>query len=101
MLREVPEKTYSCYCYPTHKWYISGTLCLCGVQGGLWRLTGQQIAGAAAEGEGGGSSSKAGGAGGGDGAGGEDVRGPHASLAVKLQVCTSLHHPPPCLCMSL
>lgn len=55
------------------------------LQGGLWRLTGQQIAGAAAEGEGGGPSSK-GGAGGAEGGGGEDVRGPHASLAVKLQV---------------
>ncbi|KAL0056285.1 hypothetical protein WJX82_009537 [Trebouxia sp. C0006] len=52
--------------------------------GGLWRLTGQQIAGAAAEGEGGGaSSSSKGAAGGGEGA--DDVRGPHASLAVKLQ----------------
>lgn len=75
-------------------------VCL-GLQGGLWRLTGQQIAGAAAEGEGGASSSKAGGAGGGEGAGGEDVRGPHASLAVKLQVCTTLNHQPSCLCMSL
>ena len=64
-------------------------ICLHGLQGGLWRLTGQQIAGAAAEGEGGASSSKVGAAGGGEGGGGEDVRGPHASLAVKLQVCTS------------
>ncbi|DBA67150.1 TPA: hypothetical protein ACH3X2_001471 [Trebouxia sp. C0005] len=52
--------------------------------GGLWRLTGQQIAGAAAEGEGGGASSTSkGAAGGGEGA--DDVRGPHASLAVKMQ----------------
>lgn len=71
------------------------------LQGGLWRLTGQQIAGAAAEGEAGASSSKGGGAGGSEGAGGEDVRGPHASLAVKLQVCTPLNHQPFCLCMSL
>lgn len=59
------------------------------MQGGLWRLTGQQIAGAAAEGEGAGPSSSKGGAGGAEGGGGEDVRGPHASLAVKLQVCMS------------
>ena len=67
---------------------------VCVAQGGLWRLTGQQIAGAAAEGEGGGaSSSSKGAAGGGEGA--DDVRGPHASLAVKLQVSS------PCLtCMS-
>lgn len=59
---------------------------MCVVQGGLWRLTGQQIAGAAAEGEAGGTPpSSKGGAGGGEG-GGDDVRGPHASLAVKLQV---------------
>ena len=56
------------------------------VQGGLWRLTGQQIAGAAAEGEAGGAAPTGkGGAGGGEGVG-DDVRGPHASLAVKLQV---------------
>lgn len=61
-------------------------MALSGMQGGLWRLTGQQIAGAAAEGEGtgGASTSKGGGAGGEGGA--DDVRGPHASLAVKLQV---------------
>ena len=75
-------------------------LCVCGLQGGLWRLTGQQIAGAAAEGEGGASSSKGGAAGGGEGGGGEDVRGPHASLAVKLQVCNLLSCRPSCLCMS-
>ena len=72
---------------------------MCGLQGGLWRLTGQQIAGAAAEGEGGPSSSKGGVAGGGEGGGGEDVRGPHASLAVKLQVCTPLNHQPSSLCI--
>lgn len=72
---------------------ISQTRVVCVAQGGLWRLTGQQIAGAAAEGEGGGaSSSSKGAAGGGEGA--DDVRGPHASLAVKLQVSS------PCLiCM--
>ena len=69
---------------------ISQTRVVCVAQGGLWRLTGQQIAGAAAEGEGGGaSSSSKGAAGGGEGA--DDVRGPHASLAVKLQVSS------PCL----
>ena len=74
--------------------------CVCGLQGGLWRLTGQQIAGAAAEGEGGASSSKGGAAGGGEGGGGDDVRGPHASLAVKLQVCLSLSYQSSCLCIS-
>ncbi len=64
---------------------ISQARLVCCEQGGLWRLTGQQIAGAAADGEGGGASSTSkGGAGGAEGA--DDVRGPHASLAVKLQV---------------
>ena len=64
---------------------ISHARLVCVAQGGLWRLTGQQIAGAAAEGEGAGASSTSkGAAGGAEGA--DDVRGPHASLAVKLQV---------------
>ena len=64
---------------------ISHARVVCVAQGGLWRLTGQQIAGAAAEGEGAGASSTSkGAAGGAEGA--DDVRGPHASLAVKLQV---------------
>lgn len=60
-------------------------------QGGLWRLTGQQIAGAAAEVEGG--PTPASGKGGTEGAS-EDVRGPHAALAVKLQVTGSSKCPP-------
>ena len=64
---------------------------LCVWQGGLWRLTGQQIAGAAAEVEAG--ATPASGKGGTEGAS-EDVRGPHAALAVKLQVTGSSECPP-------
>ncbi|GIL72478.1 hypothetical protein Vretifemale_2820 [Volvox reticuliferus] len=56
--------------------------------GGLWRITGQQVAAAAAaaEGEGGGGGGNGGGGNGGGGgaASAEDVRGPHAALAVRL-----------------
>lgn len=54
--------------------------------GGLWRVTGQQVAQAAAAAEAGaqpsGASAPA--------ISEEEVRGPHASLAVRLQVRTSL-----------
>ena len=48
--------------------------------GGLWRVTGQQVA-SAAEGT--------------AAPDGEEVRGPHASLAVRLQVLTFPLPPPP------
>lgn len=55
----------------------------------MWRLTGQQIAGAAAEVDG--APAPTGAKGPSEG-GSEDVRGPHAALAVKLQVsCKAVH----------
>ena len=69
---------------------------LCVWQGGLWRLTGQQIAGAAAEVEAG--ATPASGKGGTEGAS-EDVRGPHAALAVKLQVTDPQNVLRPCTCI--
>ena len=82
--QEVPHSSswLLVYMHDLSRWV---NIVLCGMQGGLWRLTGQQIAGAAAEGEGAPATSK--GTGGGGDGGADDVRGPHASLAVKLQVC--------------